>query len=43
MDKTHPQDWANPGRCKVLFKSSTNEPLNSQITSSPFLLPPGLH
>ncbi|KIW86818.1 uncharacterized protein Z519_12604 [Cladophialophora bantiana CBS 173.52] len=33
-EKTHPKDWANPGRVKLLLKDpDTHAPLNSQIRS----------
>ncbi|EXJ66387.1 signal recognition particle subunit SRP19 [Cladophialophora psammophila CBS 110553] len=37
-EKTHPKDWANPGRVKLLLKDpDTHAPLNSQIRSKAHL------
>ena len=37
-DKTHPKDWANPGRVKVqLFDPDTKEPLHPTITNKQHL------
>ena len=37
-DKTHPKDWANPGRVRVqLFDSETHAPLHPTITNKPYL------
>ena len=37
-DRTHPKDWANPGRVRVqLFDSETHEPLHPTIKNKPYL------
>jgi signal recognition particle subunit SRP19 len=37
-DKTHPKDWANPGRVRIqLFDSETHEPLHPIIKNKPHL------
>ncbi|KAK5945106.1 signal recognition particle subunit [Knufia obscura] len=37
-DKTHPKDWANPGRVKVqLFDADTKEPLHPSIKNKQYL------
>ena len=37
-DKTHPKDWENPGRVKVLIRVD-GKPVNSGIKDSPSCLP----
>lgn len=37
-DKTHPKDWANPGRVRIqLFDEETHEPLHPTIKNKPYL------
>ena len=37
-EKTHPKDWANPGRVKVqLFDQDTKEPLHPKIKNKQYL------
>ena len=37
-DKTHPKDWANPGRVRIqLFDTETHEPLHPTIKNKPYL------
>jgi len=38
-DKTHPADWANPGRVKVLLKKD-GKVLHGKYPNSPSLSPP---
>lgn len=33
-EKTHPRDWANPGRVKVLLKDEKGRPVNQKIPDS---------
>ena len=33
-EKTHPRDWANPGRVKVLFKDASGKPFNKTLPDS---------
>ena len=37
-EKTHPRDWANPGRVRVLLRDASGKTVNVQVPDSEFCL-----